>query len=300
MKARVTLISALLLTATASGAFAQAAPADPHHPPASAAAQPAQAPAQLELAPAILTNTPGPAGAPTAAGMQGGQGPLGGTPQASMSMMHAMPMNMMSMMGMMQAMPMHMMNMMGMMNNICAMNMMQAMPMNMMAMMEMMQSMQANMLDMMNIMMGAPGQMQNGQQMPGQPMPGGQQMQGGQAGQMPVAPGMGQDGAMGGAAVAPGAMGGAIPGMALTEAGQGYMNAMNAMQAPMVEAMQIADPDVAFVLGMIAHHQAAIDMSRTLLEFGGDERTRQWAEAIIAAQQQEIDDMRAWLAERGL
>jgi uncharacterized protein (DUF305 family) len=86
---------------------------------------------------------------------------------------------------------------------------------------------------------------------------------------------------------------------ALPQASQAYMRAMMGMDAPMMEAMQAKDPDVAFVKGMIPHHQAAIDMARVVLQFGSDQQTRKWAQEIIAAQQAEIDEMRAWLRQRG-
>ncbi|MGE3877116.1 MAG: DUF305 domain-containing protein [Parvibaculaceae bacterium] len=85
----------------------------------------------------------------------------------------------------------------------------------------------------------------------------------------------------------------------LPQASQAYMRAMMGMHTPMMEAMQATDPDVAFVKGMIPHHQAAIDMARAALQFGSDEQTKAWAQAIIAAQQAEIDAMREWLRRRG-
>ncbi|UYQ73431.1 DUF305 domain-containing protein [Pelagibacterium flavum] len=85
----------------------------------------------------------------------------------------------------------------------------------------------------------------------------------------------------------------------MPEASRAYMGAMMGMHTPMMEAMQEENADVAFVKGMIAHHQAAIDMARTALEFGEDEQSRQWAQEIIDAQQAEIDAMRAWLSDRG-
>ncbi|KAB7645492.1 CopM family metallochaperone [Polymorphobacter fuscus] len=58
-----------------------------------------------------------------------------------------------------------------------------------------------------------------------------------------------------------------------------------------------ADPDRAFLTGMIPHHEGAIDMARIELEHGKDPRARELAKAIIAAQRAEIDQMQAWLAE---
>jgi uncharacterized protein (DUF305 family) len=85
----------------------------------------------------------------------------------------------------------------------------------------------------------------------------------------------------------------------LPPASQAYMRAMMGMHGPLIEAIQTTDADVAFVKGMIPHHQAAIDMARAVLQFGSDQQAKAWAEAIIAAQQRDIDEMQAWLRRRG-
>ena len=57
--------------------------------------------------------------------------------------------------------------------------------------------------------------------------------------------------------------------------------------------------DVDFVKGMIPHHQAAVDMAKTVLAFGKDRDVKKVAEDVIEAQEKEIAKMRDWLKKQG-
>lgn len=79
-----------------------------------------------------------------------------------------------------------------------------------------------------------------------------------------------------------------------------YAATMDAMHGPMMEGMAHPDPDAAFVLGMIPHHQGAIDMSNVVLKYGTDPEIKALAGHIIADQQKEIEQMNAWVSAKGL
>jgi hypothetical protein len=57
--------------------------------------------------------------------------------------------------------------------------------------------------------------------------------------------------------------------------------------------------DVDFVNGMIPHHQAAVDMAKTVLAFGKDPEVKKLAEDVIKAQEAEIAQMKTWLQKNG-
>lgn len=74
-----------------------------------------------------------------------------------------------------------------------------------------------------------------------------------------------------------------------------FVGAMGAMHGPMMAGVTADDADLAFVKGMIPHHQGAIEMARIVAKHGDDPQTKAWAEQIIAAQEREIGEMQAWL-----
>lgn len=83
----------------------------------------------------------------------------------------------------------------------------------------------------------------------------------------------------------------------LTEAQAAYKAANDTMHAGM--AAIPADPDVAFMRGMLAHHQGAVAMSEVALKYAKDDQTRALAARVIAAQKLEIAEMEAWLEANG-
>lgn len=68
----------------------------------------------------------------------------------------------------------------------------------------------------------------------------------------------------------------------------------------MFSAIENNDPEIAFVKGMIYHHQGAIDMANIQLQYGQDETMRQLAKNIIHSQQPEVDFMKQWLQKKGI
>jgi uncharacterized protein (DUF305 family) len=79
------------------------------------------------------------------------------------------------------------------------------------------------------------------------------------------------------------------------------MNGMDDDSAPATSAASFNAADEMFLLGMIPHHEQALEMAEIVLAKDGvDERVVGLAQRIQAAQQPEIDLMTSWLEGWGL
>ena len=76
------------------------------------------------------------------------------------------------------------------------------------------------------------------------------------------------------------------------------MMGMDQMNSQMMRGMTATDIDVAFVCGMIPHHQGAINMAKAELAHGDDPWAKELALKVITAQEQEIADMLEWLSQQ--
>ena len=85
---------------------------------------------------------------------------------------------------------------------------------------------------------------------------------------------------------------------ATTAADKAFAASMKTMMNGM-NVKTTGKPDKDFVLMMIPHHQGAIDMAEVELQYGADPELRQLAKEIVAAQDKEIAQMKAWLQKNG-
>jgi uncharacterized protein (DUF305 family) len=121
--------------------------------------------------------------------------------------------------------------------------------------------------------------------------------------------------------MAVGMMPGSMPGMGMTP-GMGAMQGMGMPGMGMTETVLLAgedplaaglaavnrrmhremsqpgsgDADIDFARAMVAHHKGAVDMAKLVLAFGDDPEMRKLAEAVIAAQTEEIRTLESWLS----
>ena len=82
-----------------------------------------------------------------------------------------------------------------------------------------------------------------------------------------------------------------------TPADKGFEAAMMKMTAANKASKMTGDADKDFVMMMMPHHQAAIEMAKVELQYGRDATLKKMATDIVAAQQKEIDEMKAWQAK---
>lgn len=80
-----------------------------------------------------------------------------------------------------------------------------------------------------------------------------------------------------------------------SQADRAYMAAMMQMHNGMMRGMLTGDADHDFLVLMIPHHQAAVGMAQSELQYGRDPKVRTLAQNIIAAQRSEIRQMESWL-----
>ena len=85
---------------------------------------------------------------------------------------------------------------------------------------------------------------------------------------------------------------------AMTPADKAFAASMKTMMTSM-NVKPTGKPDKDFALMMIPHHQGAIDMAKVELQYGADPELRQLATDIVAAQEKEIAQMKAWLEQNG-
>ena len=112
---------------------------------------------------------------------------------------------------------------------------------------------------------------------------------------VPMPGATGQPGMMGGQGGMQGM--GQMPARGSGPATPAMMQSMQKMQQSMMSAPVSGDADRDFVAMMMPHHQDAIDMARTEIQYGKDPLLRRMAHGIISPQEKEIREMQQWQAK---
>ena len=77
-------------------------------------------------------------------------------------------------------------------------------------------------------------------------------------------------------------------------ADKAFIGAMRDMMVGMHQHMPTGDTDRDFVVMMLPHHQAAVDMAKAELQYGKDPELKTLAQSIVTDQEREIALMKAW------
>jgi uncharacterized protein (DUF305 family) len=80
-------------------------------------------------------------------------------------------------------------------------------------------------------------------------------------------------------------------------ADRAMMAGMDKMSHDMAAAPMTGDADHDFVAMMLPHHQGAVAMAKVELQYGKNPEMRRMARDIVASQDQEIAEMKTWLAK---
>ena len=80
-------------------------------------------------------------------------------------------------------------------------------------------------------------------------------------------------------------------------ADKAFMQSMMTMSHDMDAVKPTGNPDQDFVAMMLPHHEGAVAMAKVQLQYGKDPVLRTMAADIVASQDKEIAEMKAWQAK---